>query len=105
MIKKFKVQGFKSINDLSIEMKKFNLFTGTNSSGKSSIIQAILLLSQNLDNEYGLNGPLVSVGNYRDAKNYNVNLESIKIEAEDDESLIGVEFKEEKIREIHLNNS
>lgn len=106
MIKKLKIQGFKSINELTIEMKKFNLFTGINSSGKSSIIQALLLLSQNLDNEYGLNGPLVSVGNYRDSKNYNVNLESIKIEAEDDSHLIGVEFEEEKKRElIGENNS
>lgn len=94
MIKSVKVTGLKSINKLEIEMKKFNLFSGINSAGKSSLIQAILLLSQNLDNAYGLNGPLVSVGDYRDAKNYNVNIPSISIEVENENELIGVLFEE-----------
>ena len=70
MINKIYIEGYKSIHKLEIELKRFNLFAGTNSSGKSSCIQALLLLVQNLENRYGLNGPYVSVGDYREIKNF-----------------------------------
>lgn len=96
MVKNVRVAGFKSMKELEVEIKNFNLFSGTNSSGKSSLLQSILLLSQNLDNVYGLNGPLVSVGDYRDVKNYNVSMDSIKIEVRDENETIGILFEEDK---------
>lgn len=98
MIKNISINGFKSINKLTLQMGNLNLLSGTNSSGKSSFIQAILLLAQNLDNEYGLNGPLVSVGDYRDAKNYNVSMNSITIKVNDENESIGVMFREDRLR-------
>lgn len=97
MLSNLEILGLKSINELRFEIKNFNLFAGTNSSGKSTVIQALLLLSQNLDGLYGLNGPLVSIGEYRDIKNYNVNLESIEIKARDDKDEISILFNDHNI--------
>ncbi len=44
MIEKVDIHNFKCHKDLEIELKKLNLFTGENASGKSSVIQALLLL-------------------------------------------------------------
>ena len=59
------VKGFKSIRDeLRIEIRPLTLLAGANSSGKSSVIQPLLLLKQTLDSPYDpgpllLNGPHV----------------------------------------------
>ena len=58
MIKKVHIQAFKSIKDLTVKCKNLNLIVGTNSSGKSSFIQGILLEAQNSTEQWGLNGPL-----------------------------------------------
>ena len=77
MIENIKISAFKSINQIEIEGSSLNFFTGTNSSGKSSILQSLLLLSQNLDDSYGLNGPMVSIGSYREARNYNISCSNV----------------------------
>lgn len=41
MVKEIFVDGYKSINQESVELKPFTLFSGVNSAGKSSVIQAI----------------------------------------------------------------
>lgn len=79
MIERLEIEGFKCIDKLKLDLKQFNLLAGTNSSGKSSAIQALLLLVQNLDDVYGLNGPLVSVGEFREIRNYNVNADNVYI--------------------------
>lgn len=83
MIDKLKIKNLKSINKLEMYLRNFNIFTGTNSSGKSTTIQALLLIAQNLENGYGLNGPLVTIGEFREVKNYNVNDEKILISVYD----------------------
>lgn len=94
MLNKINIKSLKSINDIEINAKQLNLFTGTNSSGKSSTIQGILILSQNLENLCGLNGPLVSIGNYREARNYNISSNKIEITISDDEEYIGIILEE-----------
>ena len=59
------VEGFKSIEKLSLPIKPLTILAGANSSGKSSAIQPILLLKQTLEATYDpgpllLNGPNVS---------------------------------------------
>lgn len=49
MIQSFRVKDFKSIDDFTFNLKNLNLFTGHNSSGKSSAIQAFLLAVDNVD--------------------------------------------------------
>ncbi len=64
-ITKISVSGYKSIaNPCSIEIQNLTILSGANSSGKSSIIQPLLLLKQTLEATYDpgallLNGPNV----------------------------------------------
>ena len=46
MINRIDIKNFKALRDVSLELSNFNLFSGTNSSGKSSVLQALLLLRQ-----------------------------------------------------------
>ena len=41
MIQRVDLNGFKSFDDTSLELKQLTMLTGLNSSGKSSVIQAI----------------------------------------------------------------
>lgn len=47
-IKKIRIQNFKSLEDVTLEIKPLNFLFGPNSSGKSSVIKAILFLYKNL---------------------------------------------------------
>lgn len=62
MLAGIQVRNFKSIKNLELQCKNLNLLTGTNSSGKSTICQAILLAGQNLETAAGLNGDFLSLG-------------------------------------------
>lgn len=68
MIKSIKIKNFKCFKENEVKMKKANLLLGTNSGGKSSFIQALLLSKMSLEcgmqegesidlitNKYGLN--------------------------------------------------
>src|SRR2546426_3991974 len=56
------VRGFKSLyNESRIEIRPLTVLAGANSSGKSSIIQPLLLLKQTLDAPYDP-GPLLLEG-------------------------------------------
>lgn len=104
MISSVEIKNLKSIDYIKLEPKHLNIITGTNSSGKSTVLQAILLYFQthSLFNQKnissGLNGRYVSLGEFRENKNYNVLSDSIDIniifdEYRDVESSIS--FKEE----------
>jgi AAA15 family ATPase/GTPase len=54
MIKQLNIKNFKSIKDLNLPCKKLNVFIGEPNSGKSNIIEALSLQSQNAFG-YGLN--------------------------------------------------
>ena len=64
-ITRITVAGFKSIaEEQSVEIRPLTILAGANSSGKSSIMQPLLLLKQTLDATYDpgallLNGPNV----------------------------------------------
>ncbi len=69
-ISNLRVKNIKSINDASVHLTDFNLFLGSNSAGKSTLLQALALLSQNSQN-YGrgdlmLNGTAVKLGNFEE---------------------------------------
>lgn len=71
MITKLSFKNFKCFEQEQIELSSFNLLTGLNGMGKSSVIQALLLLRQNylsntLDKRLSLNGSLVNCGNSKD---------------------------------------
>lgn len=72
MIKKLHLKNFKSHKDTLLETKPLTVITGVNNIGKSSVLQALLLLRQSfkkgrLSEGLDLNKPLVSVGVGNDA--------------------------------------
>lgn len=75
MIKSLKYKNFKSLKDVSVELKNLNIITGINGVGKSSLIQGILLLRQSylknqLTTGISLDGELTgNLGNIQDIEN------------------------------------
>jgi predicted ATPase len=49
MIKHINIEGFKTFSNLSLEVSNLNLLTGLNGMGKSTLIQAMLLLRQSYE--------------------------------------------------------
>ena len=68
MIQRLQIENLKSIKKMEIECSQLNLLIGTNSSGKSSVLQGLLLVSQNMEQECGLNGKLVSLGTFAESR-------------------------------------
>lgn len=96
MISNLKVEGLKSIDKIDLKMKNLNLFLGTNSSGKSTMIQSILLASQSVNKGSApLNGNLVSIGEFREARNFITNSKVIKVDLDTDCGNYSIRFKED----------
>ncbi len=73
MIKKIQVRNFKCFEEMAVECRELNLFTGVNGMGKSTLIQALLLFRQtyerthlDLEQPVTLNGRYVSLGKIKD---------------------------------------
>ena len=81
MIRKIRIEGYKCFDDTSFPCSELTLLTGDNLSGKTAVIESLLLCRQisdtNLDD--ALNGPFVTVGKYEDVVNKNINAEAIRI--------------------------
>lgn len=80
MIKKLHVSAMKSIKDMTLDCSKLNLYVGTNSSGKSTFLQALILLAQR-----ELNGKYISLGDFREVRNYYMPNDPIEIVMYEDE--------------------
>lgn len=85
MITRWKLSNFKSIrNETDLDLGRLTVFAGANSSGKSTFIQSILLVTQTLNDRYRsqpvvLNGPFVKLGRFDDIKSDGENLNQISI--------------------------
>ena len=69
MIEKIVVDGFKSLQNTSIEIKPLTVFIGLNSSGKSSILQLLEVLKQTAmqrSSNLVITGGLVNLGAIND---------------------------------------
>ena len=85
MIRSVQIKALKSIQELTVPCSRLNILCGTNSSGKSTFLQALLLIKQSVDLNQGLNGDLVSLGDFRlDAKNYRSSEDGIFVEVQGD---------------------
>lgn len=82
MLIKWNVEGFKSIYKREeFSLAPLTLFTGANSSGKSTVIQSILTTAQTFqnplkNNKVLLNGPLIRLGSYEDVHSYGLEKET-----------------------------
>lgn len=79
------IDNFKIHKHLNLDLKNLTVLTGVNSSGKSSVIQALLLLRQNyllrnLDKGLDLNGNLCRIGLGRDAICQSADTDDIRFE-------------------------
>lgn len=85
MLTEIGVRNFKCFENQELELSNLNLFSGINSMGKSTMIQALLLLRQSeeqgsLDKGIYLNGKYVTIGSgwdllYRDASDETIGIE------------------------------
>jgi len=75
MLEELRIIGFKCFDTVEISLRKMNLFVGTNSSGKSSAIQAFLLLSNNSgkNSSSPLNGMWLRMGTFDECRNHRIN--------------------------------
>lgn len=87
MLTKIALKNFKCFQGKTeFTLGRINLLTGVNGTGKSSLLQSLLLLYQSLEinpstTELFLNGSCVQLGNYEDIKNSNTpNDEPIEIQ-------------------------
>lgn len=90
MITKLKIANFKSHLNTVLDMGALTVLTGINSSGKSSVLQALLLLRQSFKNNrldvgLDLNRPLCDIGNGYDALSRFANNEIITFALRSDE--------------------
>lgn len=85
MLNKIEIYNLKSISDLCINCKALNVFVGTNSSGKSTAIQSLLFLSQNLEKQVGLNSDLMRLGKFEDVRCRYTGEDSIRVGVTDEE--------------------
>lgn len=85
MLKNIKFDNFKCLTGKSFDLDKVNIFTGYNGRGKSSVMQAILMLSQSVRKDdltsfkyLHVNGDWVKLGDFdellADENNYGFNL-------------------------------
>jgi predicted ATPase len=85
MLKKWTVENFKSIYESTpIELAPLTIFAGANSSGKSTIIQSILLTAQTVQSPVHsksvvLNGHIIRLGIFNDVVSNTRENESIRI--------------------------
>ena len=94
MINKWILDNFKSINrEQELHFRPLTIFTGANSSGKSTILQSILLVTQTLQDQIEsrsivLNGWFKKFGTYSDIVFHREDERNIKIgfEVEDDDN-------------------
>ena len=73
MIKQFNIANFKAFRDQPLSLSPLTLLTGLNGSGKSSVLQALLVLRQSFDqgllqvNRLASDGALLRLGTRQDA--------------------------------------
>ena len=98
MIDTIHIIALKSIKDLTVKCSKLNLFVGTNSSGKSTLLQGLLLVAQKK-----LNGKYISIGDFREVRNYYMPNSSIRIEIKENgkNNPAWIEFIEDKENETY----
>jgi len=85
MITKWKLNNFKSVGNLTeLSFGQLTILAGSNSSGKSTILQSILLISQTLANRVSsrsvvLNGSIIKLGQFDDLRSYGSDVNQILI--------------------------
>lgn len=78
MLTQIKLTNFKCFKEeTTFSLSKFNLFTGVNGGGKSTLLQSLLLMKQSIEHdiytsELLLNGSCINLGSFDDVRNRDV---------------------------------
>jgi predicted ATPase len=95
-MKSLRIVNFKVFTDRTFDLKPLTLLSGMNSTGKSCLLQSILLLQQSYQQKLlpatglALNGDLVSIGTGRDALNEWADSDAIGFEIVGDDGKKGI---------------
>ena len=100
MIEYVKIDGYKCLEDSTINCSNLTVLVGPNASGKSSVLQCQLLLRQSADkagmiNELHLSGPLYEAGTAQDAL-HPASEHRIKIELKADDGVTKFSFRHDR---------
>ena len=81
MIERLEIEAFKCFEKESLDFRNLTILTGTNSSGKSSIIQSILQLALHSNNDYSspLQVYLNFISDFDEAVNFNMDVDDYRI--------------------------
>lgn len=103
MVRSIYLKNFKCFEEISVECRLLNLFTGINGMGKSTIIQALLLLRQTSEvvvpgreNHALLNGKYVSLGTLKDISYWYKKDEEIRISLKEDTDCFECKYSSER---------
>ena len=94
MLEKLYINGFKCFDTIEIALQRINLFSGTNSSGKSTAIQAFLLLCNNAvkNSSSPLNGMWLRLGTFDECRNNLINARAFTVGTVIGNEVFRVEF-------------
>lgn len=94
MLDSLHIQGFKCFDTVEIALRRINIFSGTNSSGKSSAIQAFLLLCNNAvkNSSSPLNGMWLRLGTFDECRNHRINARIFRVGAVCGREIFQAEF-------------
>ncbi|HCB1681172.1 TPA: AAA family ATPase [Citrobacter braakii] len=88
MLKGINIHGFKSLGAANLLLSPLTILTGTNSSGKSSVLQALMLLIKHSAsvNQYSMEDVIRFLADFSIIRNKKINAKSIVISAQDIEN-------------------
>lgn len=74
-LSEIRLKNFKSVREAKVELRSLTAIVGRNSSGKSTLIQSVLALSQAVQNDsksvqFPLNGKFVKLGTFDELRNF-----------------------------------
>lgn len=94
MLETLHIHGFKCFDTVEIALRRINIFSGTNSSGKSSAIQAFLLLCNNAvkNSSSPLNGMWLRLGAFDECRNHRTNARIFRVGAKSGNDMFQAEF-------------
>nr|VFK31731.1 MAG: Predicted ATPase [Candidatus Kentron sp. MB]VFK34888.1 MAG: Predicted ATPase [Candidatus Kentron sp. MB]VFK77021.1 MAG: Predicted ATPase [Candidatus Kentron sp. MB] len=94
MLEMLQIHGFKCFDSIDIPLRRINLFSGANSSGKSSALQAFLLLCKNaVKNSSPLNGMWLRLGAFDECRNHRLATRAFQVGVKQGEETFQVEFR------------
>lgn len=107
MVKNIKIENFKSIAIQNFALKELTILTGLNSSGKSSLIQSILLLSKHCSSvpKASLNNYVANFENFSEIRNKYKNSKNINIVLKTENNQISLDIDSDNNHKISENPS